>query len=259
MGQGQVAQRLENASKTKVLVLQNLNLKRFPEEKRLGALTGLKALDCSNNEIEVVPPTALAILSPSLKTLNLSHNAMKEVRVGTVDMPALEQCDLSNNSIVALPQWPRPWPALRSLQLSGNALRSLGDSVLGSFPALRVLDLSHNALSTLPSTLFSLPQLQELNLSHNRIIVFGPTGSAYGGPRKVALPCLQILRLSHNQLRDIAPAVFTETPLNVLELEGNPLTLTELKQRPEYDVWAERQKDSINKQLQGGLVVRLNS
>jgi Leucine-rich repeat (LRR) protein len=227
-----------------------LDLSVVTVDKIIRSVDGLKTLSCRYTNIKTIPDSLSQ--AKLLKCLNISHNAIVELGSKPLVLSNLEQFDISFNMLSVISNGVMQWPALRCLDCSHNNIQNVDDDMFCSLPSLRVLNLSVNSIEHLPSSLFSLQHLQELDLESNKISFFGADACVTG------LGSLQILRIGINKLQYIAPKLFSHTKLNLLTMEDNPLTLHALRQIPEYEVWAERQKNSINKQIHSGLVVQLN-
>ncbi|CEG47897.1 hypothetical leucine rich repeat protein [Plasmopara halstedii] len=105
---------------------------------------------------------------PKLQSLNLSCNALRDVRHLQLLPQSLVQLDLSGNCLLALPEELGTWlPALRLLRLHGNALESL--RALGGCKQLQTLDVGANNVALVSELRFLQPltQLRHLTLSEN--------------------------------------------------------------------------------------------
>ncbi|KAJ3314079.1 Leucine-rich repeat-containing protein 40 [Boothiomyces sp. JEL0838] len=141
-------------------------------------------IDCSNNQISVIPDTLNAIscqlttliLSknkikvfpalecPKLKHLDLSNNAISAFEVDVLRFPSLDELNLNNNRISTLPEL--ELPELSVLLLSDNSLSEINVPVLKKLPKLKTLDLSNNSISMVPPEL-GLLKLSSLQLMGN--------------------------------------------------------------------------------------------
>jgi Leucine-rich repeat (LRR) protein len=83
--------------------------------------------------------------STSVKKLDLSGNAIKEVPTDIFACKLLTLLNLSHNQLSRLPSVVNWFEALECLQVQGNQLTDLPKE-LGSCSQLRRLDLSHNQL-----------------------------------------------------------------------------------------------------------------
>eukprot|EP00667_Euglena_gracilis_P027562 EG_transcript_34202 len=146
LGNQTVDQKLEMASKTKVLVLSDMGLKSVPG----GAfqVEDLKTFDMAHNRLTVVPD-ALGTLA-ALKNLHLQHNQLTDVSPLS-RLSLLENLDLSNNCLTSLPHDLSFGPRLKYLSLKHNELSVLPPNCFaGAQDSLRSLDLGHNRLADLP-------------------------------------------------------------------------------------------------------------
>ncbi|KAE9039524.1 hypothetical protein PR001_g7469 [Phytophthora rubi] len=134
--------------------------------------------------------TQIAADHPALQSLNLSSNALADVRHLQLLPRSLTQLDLGANRLAALPRELGAWlPNLRLLRLRGNALESLRP--LASCARLQTLDAGANRVALLSELRFlqSLAQLRHLALDGNPL-----TGSAaYRREVLAMLPQLQTL------------------------------------------------------------------
>ena len=149
-------------------------------------------------------------------------------------MPAsLKKLDLSMNRLG--PTFDMQLPArLTWLDLSGNRLRPDTVSSLLTLPALG----ENFAL---------LVNVKELNLDNNGIVVLGAEG--LGGMKK-----LRVLSVRNNNIQHtIAAAVFTDTVVDRIHLEGNPMTKKCLMELDGFDVFDKRRQKRLSKEIAGGL------
>lgn len=127
---------------------------------------------------------------PALQSLNLSSNALADVRHLQLLPLSLTQLDLGTNRLVALPPELGSWlPNLRLLRLRGNALESLRP--LASCARLQTLDVGANRVALLSELRFlqSLAQLRHLALDGNPLT----DSAAYRREVLAMLPQLQTL------------------------------------------------------------------
>ncbi|EGZ06549.1 hypothetical protein PHYSODRAFT_531088, partial [Phytophthora sojae] len=105
---------------------------------------------------------------PALQSLNLSSNALADVRHLQLVPRSLTQLDLGANRLAALPPELGAWlPNLRLLRLRGNALESLRP--LSACLRLQTLDAGANRVALLSELRFLQPlaQLRHLALDGN--------------------------------------------------------------------------------------------
>ncbi|MCJ1281370.1 hypothetical protein MMC26_000689 [Xylographa opegraphella] len=178
-----------------VCELENLEILDIHENavsslpKSLGRLTKLKILNISGNKFTSLPFKELAqilslveimasknrldgtllpsfpIVLTTLKTLNVSHNALVSITDHEVEMPALLSADLSNNRISRLPG-SKAWPKLTTLIANENQIKAL-PSDFASMKYLRAADFSSNSLTKIDDTLAPMDCLVTMRLTNN--------------------------------------------------------------------------------------------
>ena len=133
----------------------------------------LETVDLSSNEFQVMPSSALAEVSGTLRYLNLSHNHIQHLD-STMFSTTLKLLSLSlaHNRLTILPDNIfMGLSSLLTLDLSHNPIRANFKELFHYTQRLKVLRLAHtNLLSALETfSLKSLTQLRELQLSSNRL------------------------------------------------------------------------------------------
>ncbi|XP_003420076.1 transforming growth factor beta activator LRRC32 [Loxodonta africana] len=164
-------------------------------------LSQLLNLDLSYNEIEHIPEGFLEPLT-SLRFLNLSRNCMRAFEARHVgSLPCLVLLDLSHNALQALELGARALGALRTLLLQGNTLQGLP-----------------------PYTFANLASLQKLNLQGNQVNPCGGPGepAPSGCVAFSRMSSLRILNLVDNAIEKLRAGAFLHTPLTELHLSANP-------------------------------------
>ncbi|KAM4846772.1 transforming growth factor beta activator LRRC32 isoform 1-T3 [Thomomys bottae] len=193
-------------------------------------LSQLLNLDLSYNEIELIPDSFLEHLT-SLRFLNLSRNCLQAFaarRAGT--LPCLLLLDLSHNALVALELGTRVLGSLRTLLLQDNALRDLMPHTFTSLASLQRLNLQGNQLipcggPSEPSpprrcvTFSGIPTLCILNMAGNEIETLPPGAFLHTPLTELDLSANPGLHVSAGALAGL------EASLEVLELQGNGLTV----------------------------------
>ncbi|KAM6158082.1 transforming growth factor beta activator LRRC32 [Rhynchocyon petersi] len=196
------------------------------------AFSQLLNLDLSYNEIEQIPEGFLEPLT-SLRFLNLSRNCLRAFKAqGTGSLPCLVLMDLSHNALEAMELGTQGLGALRTLLLQANALRDLPPYTFANLASLQSLNLQGNRVSpcggpgepTLPGCVaFSgMSSLRILNLADNEIEKLH-AGAFLQTP-------LMGLDISANPGLDIAAGALAglEASLEVLELQGNGLAILQV-------------------------------
>lgn len=248
---------LGNLSYLTQLYLSNNQLTSLPHS--LGNLAHLNILDINHNQLTCLPdglgnlscltslylggnqltclPDGLGNLS-RLSLLSLSGNQLSSLPDGLGNLTTLSKLYLHNNQLITLPDGLGNLTNLSYLSLSLNQLTSLPDG-LSHLTNLSTLDLSGNQLTSLPDWLSNLPYLSSLAFI-NLGLTFLPDwlgnlpylSSLYlGGNQLTFLPeglgnlsRLSTLALSNNQISRL-PGWLKNLPLEILNLEGNPLPL----------------------------------
>lgn len=150
-------------------------------------------------------------------------------------------------------------PKLTKLTLKNNRLRVIPHSVL-QLTQLRELDLSDNALETLSSNLGEMQELQELNVDGNKVTEL-PAALANCGKLKVLSARRNMLvgRSAGAKVQPIAAEVLREgSSVQVMHLEGNPMTKEDLQGMDGFDEFLVRRTKLKNKEIHGGLTSDLS-
>ncbi|PKU64305.1 Brassinosteroid LRR receptor kinase [Dendrobium catenatum] len=167
---------------------------------------------------------ALASLCSSLRTLNLSGNAVAGSGEGEFSFPLLETLDLSFNRISSIGDVRKillSGPGIRFLDLSSNAISGeIASGVLDGCGQLTVLNLSSNHLSgALSGDLAYCSSLQAFNLSANNLSGEIPVETLS------EISDLRILQLSFNNFSGGLPKSLSNlTKLEVLDFSSNALS-----------------------------------
>lgn len=158
-------------------------------------MSGLKILNVSYNQIEVIPRNTFPKLY-ELHTIDLSHNQVREIWNSVFQtLFSLRSLNLSYNGLETIKA--STFGALHTLlelDLRYNNLTDLNKGSLVRLASLRNLDLSHNNLDTI----FQLPiSLNHLDLSYNSFTDISTVPGTWP-----AMNALISLDLSHNDLGD---------------------------------------------------------
>lgn len=140
------------------------------------ALTNLRSLDLSGNQLALIHPEALSIPGSPLRELNLSsslHNFTALTDLTTAlrwgGLWGLLRLDLSGNLLALLPPGMFSHvPNLQHLLLRNNSLMSIYAGTFSGIDHLEVLDLTHNEIEA-----FRADALQELERLGNAQIFLG--------------------------------------------------------------------------------------
>ncbi|CEG45317.1 FOG: Leucine rich repeat [Plasmopara halstedii] len=240
-------QKIKTARTTNVLALSNSKLKTLPQE--LLELSSLRTLDLTCNKLSKLPTHLNNLLA--LKTLKVSSNVLIELP----DMSKLEALTtlvLDNNLLEDIPN-ALP-PNLIKLSLKGNKLRVIPRSVL-DLAHLQELDVSDNAITTLPLDLDTLKELQELNIDGNKLVELPATLGRCSKLKVLSARRNSLVGVSKNALgQSIAAEVLGEgSTVQVLNLEGNPMTKEDLQGMDGFQAFLKRRTQLKNKEIHGGL------
>jgi Leucine-rich repeat (LRR) protein len=264
------AQKLETAQKTGVLSLTGHGFKEVPSG--VWAIEKMTTLDLTNNKLTSLDGSSKKkSTSPSiggigslrlLKTLKLDKNELLELPVAVSILDKLTNFTIGDNRIGPLNGLARlPTAKLIKLEAPRNSVGAL-DCCL-HLTKLQVLNLSGNGISRVPEELGdALTSLLELNLDDNLIEVVPPeaivgrggSSSGGGGLRKLKILSLRNNRVAGNRIESTGfqtlPAVlFSDTKLERLNLEGNPITKRQLSEFDGSSSWLERQSKTKQKDL----------
>ncbi len=125
-----------------LLYLTGYGLKNVPQELNL---PGLRGLDLSNNQIQIIPQELNNLPWPWLRELSLNNNQIQTIPQA-LNLPWLEGLLLNDNKIQAIPQ-ALNLPRLRVLYLNNNQIQAIDPHVLDQFPDLRELHVEENYLT----------------------------------------------------------------------------------------------------------------
>eukprot|EP00035_Acanthoeca_spectabilis_P004460 m.103705 g.103705 ORF g.103705 m.103705 type:complete len:243 (-) comp12586_c0_seq1:7151-7879(-) len=241
MGQGNhKMERLERATKTGVLSLENIKLKSIPPEvKSKVDPARLRTLSVAGNTIEVLPdwlPTFTA-----LKTLDLERNHISNLP-DLSPLMKLETLNLKHNRLTTVPRCVFNLKSLKTLSLSDNRLAGVPPEGFGQLKKLLVLDLSDNRIQALPVDCGSYG-VEELNLNGNQLSEMSPA--------LAAAPRLRVLRVERNQLekKSFPPTLLQDSTVNLILFEGNPVSTKQFQAIEGYDEYEKRYTASKKKMM----------
>ena len=153
-------------------------------------------------------------------------------------------------SIDGLPEEISQLKKLETLILSNNVLSTFPDSFV-NLKTLQTVNVSHNNLTEFPICFCQLIRVDFVDLSDNKITSI-PNGIDVISAVEINLnrnqisiipesvsKCrrLKVLRLEENciELMGVPPPVLKDSSISLLCLEGNPVTMRELQEIPEYE------------------------
>ncbi|KAI9916423.1 hypothetical protein PsorP6_017123 [Peronosclerospora sorghi] len=239
-------QKVHVARGTGVLALPSLKLKTLPRE--VFELSTLRALDVTGNKLSDLGTEVSAL--GNLKTLKVGLN-MLETMPDLSTLEALTTLILEGNVLKELPN-ALP-PHLTKLSLKGNQFSAIPCTVL-ELSCLQELNVSDNFVSTLPTNWENMHALEELNVDKNKLSEL-PAALAACTKLKVISARYNLIGSSKGPKgQAIAAELLGETSVvQILNLEGNPLTKEELQQMEGFDAFFARRTKLKNKELHGGL------
>ncbi len=151
------------AETLEILDLSGGELRALPDD--MGRLRKLRALFCSGNRFELLPPALGDCVS--LSQVGFRGARLREVP-GESLPPLLRWLTLTDNRIDRLPDALGERPHLQKLMLAGNRLRSLPAS-LADAESLELIRLSANRFEILPHWLLKLPRLAWISWAGNPV------------------------------------------------------------------------------------------
>lgn len=244
----------------KYLVVENFNLKSFPEDK-LNNLS-IETLRINMNNIEIMPKNSFRGLL-SLKNLEIREYKLNSFGFGLFDtislnltrldfsysgltnerfdklfnselfkLAKLNELNLSFNDLVSFEEkWAITYSRLKILNLGRNNIFKIKESIFDRLNQLKLIDLSYNHfsnLSLLSQALKKATNLDSLNLRGNSIQIL---------PTWPTLDSMIKLDLSENSIQHLSAYSFHNfTNLTDLILKNNKIT------RIEQDAFASNSK-----------------
>ncbi|CAI9740070.1 leucine-rich repeat-containing protein 57 [Octopus vulgaris] len=231
MGNSNIKQHIETASKTGACQLTLRKLRELPPELMQLSKT-LRTLDVSNNNLQRLCPPDLGQFT-MLKQLTASHNSLCQLPDAELKhLKKLECLSVDNNYLTRLPASLGSLTALRTINLSNNKIDVFPEQ-LCQLLNLDSVNLSCNHITRLPSSINSL-QAIELNLNQNQLSTL---------PEDIAdCPRLKVLRLLENCL-DISaftPKIMKNSKISLLSVDGNVFDMKDFYNIPGYENYMER-------------------
>ena len=248
-GKSVLAEKVRRAGASGQLNVDAQNLKALP--RALNDLPRLRVLSVQRNKLRELPDD-LAARFPDLRTLAAGHNGLEALPdLGGLPRLAHLSCGynaIATEGVVSLPA------SLRRLEMPQNRLLAVPPAVLDC-SALEVLDLSGNGIVELPEGVAALARLLELYLDENRLSEVPEALSLLQRLKVLSLKRNRIGAVGSGGAQSIPAAVLSGTPVQALELEGNPLRKEQLMAFEGISDFSERRLRKIQKNMQGGAAV----
>lgn len=229
MGNAQLKQHYETASKTGVLKISNQKLKDLPPEvKQLCGV--IRNLDLSENRFQTLPDSIAEF--KVLKHFNISHNRLESLPQCINQLNKLEIFNASFNHLFKLPPSIAELSHLKQVNLSNNFIAEFPEGFCG-MKHLDVLDLSHNKITAIPEFIEKL-LVSELNLNQNQVSSISEN--------LANCPKLKVLRLEENclPLSQIHVSLLQDSKVHTLCLDGNLFDSKQLMSQEGYDDYMAR-------------------
>lgn len=214
-------------SKIRSLDISNNPLKSIPGEVTI--LVNLKTLMAAHCNLQK-DQSDFAVLS-HLRQVDLSHNDL-EVDAGLSFPVSLLKLNLSFNHFSGVPSFLSHLLNLTELNLSANRIESMVG--IGALTSLSILLFDDNLIVEIPTEASNLKKLKKISLKNNRI-----------GKKSVTMPSEQ----------SIPESFFVATPVDHIDLTGNPLKNSEINTFRGVEEFYERNKLVKEKALQGGALL----
>ena len=180
---------------------------------KIVGLASLKSLDLSFNALWIFP-IEITLLK-NLATLDLSNNRLSQLPKEIIQLQSLTILYLSNNNLSQLPKEITQLQNLTILYLSNNNLSQLPKEII-QLQNLTTLDLRNNSLSQLPKEITQLQNLTTLYLSNNNLSQL---------PKEITqLQNLTTLDLSNNSLSQMPGEIIQLQNLTTLDLRNTCLS-----------------------------------
>ncbi|XP_055334952.1 chaoptin-like [Paramacrobiotus metropolitanus] len=211
---------LENRTFLRLASLQRINLRNNQIKVFNGfafdMLTKLQHLDLSSNQLQSVHPKNPFEKFPSLKTVILSDNNLKEfalrdfVANSSIVRLIMEHCHLLRLSIGTFDNMEH----LRELRLNDNNIAEMQEGLFSSTPQLQIIDLQRNDISSLSENVFrQIRRLELLDLGYNKLESLKRNTFA-----KEKIDRLENLNLEGNRLTEIPINALSDQEFNLISL-----------------------------------------
>ncbi|XP_015198250.2 leucine-rich repeats and immunoglobulin-like domains protein 2 isoform X1 [Lepisosteus oculatus] len=190
--------------------------------EQLQPYVSLESLDLSSNAVSEIKAGSFPPMQ--LKYLNLSNNKISTLEPGCFDniSNSLVVLKLNRNRITFLPHKIFRLPQLQYLELKRNKIKVVDSLTFQGLDSLKSLKIQRNGITKLmDGAFFGLNNMEELELEHNNLTEVNK-GWLYG------LRMLRVLRVSQNAIREIRPDAWEFCQrLEELDLSHNQLSRLE--------------------------------
>lgn len=231
MGNSNIKQHIETASKTGACQLSRMGLKELPPD--LIRLTkNLRTLDVSHNKIQHLYPPNLGLFT-MLRQLVVSDNQLHHLPDEEMkQLKKLECLSAEMNFLTSLPPVIASLANLRTVNLSKNLFQVFPEQ-LCCLKNLDAVDLSCNRITRFPANINELHAI-ELNLNQNQVSTL-PEGLA-------ECPRLKVLRLEENCLDITAftPNIMKNSQVALFAIEGNVFDMKQFYNLTGYEEYMQR-------------------
>uniref|UniRef100_A0AC35U7R2 Leucine-rich repeat-containing protein let-4 n=1 Tax=Rhabditophanes sp. KR3021 TaxID=114890 RepID=A0AC35U7R2_9BILA len=191
-----------------------------------GAFTNIKAnlqnLNLDQNSLTTVPHAAIKGMV-NLIAIHLKHNSLSQLKKGDfADLPSLELITLTGNKIATIDKnVVNVNNTVKFIYLGDNDVHQLKDLNLAQFKEVQVLDLSYNKLTQIEGDqLTVLERIQQLNLEANSIKEIAH--AAFSGTP------LLLLLMPFNCLSMVSPGMFQNAPyLKQISMANNNIHIVQ--------------------------------
>lgn len=234
--------KVEQASKTRVLVLRECGLKTLPDIATKEDLAELRTADLAINRMASLPKTIE--VWGQLQSLNVADNVLEQLPPVIASLSQLKKLVLSRNRLSALPDNLGELN-LTELKCDSNMLCKLPDVFGGNLAAtLEELDVSQNRLQQLPQSICGLRMIARLFIQQNTL-----TSLPLQARSEKDLARLQHVNAADNCIEKISQETLILPSLSELWLKGNPTDRLVLQATPGFDKFAERRKQRLDQKI----------
>lgn len=230
---------------------QNLsNLSKFEKIISSNKIISINMLTAESNKLLSLPDDCILKLT-SLKRIVLKKNFFEKIPISIIKSncnKTIKFLDMSFNQITTIDdEFGKCLLQLCEVVLSNNLLNSIPNS-LENLRKLRKIDFSYNRVELFPCFLLGISSIEEINISHNQIFDYYQLDSN----RKISDSLLS-LNISNNKLKTVPSYILIYSNISMLNLKGNLIKLSQLKDINGYENFLNRRKYLKNKGFNGNL------